>query len=281
MGVDVAAPQELAEYAIKSYRYLRLAIVVVVLSLIVSVLIERSKTSCWQVSISAYYYTPVHAMFVGALVTIGASLIAVKGSTEWEDMLLNVSGILAPVVAFVPTSRPAQMCTSSELGAFDTEAYIDNNVLALAIGGAVAVGVALLIAKLQNKVELGKIDVPSRVGLLLSAALTVAGLVWYYGFRASFLVHAHSGAAITMFVIVGVVIAINARHARKGYAGSMPALAGFMAAAFVGVVVANFVVDEWRHSVLWLEILELVPFAVFWAAQTLELWDGGVRSSDS
>ena len=277
----MAAPQELAQYAIKSYRYLRLVIVVVVLALIASMLTERTKTSCWQVSFSAYYYTPVHAIFVGALVTIGAALIAVKGSTEWEDMLLNVSGILAPVVAFVPTSRPVQMCTSSEFGAVDAEAYIDNNVLALAIGGAVAVGAALLIAKLQKKVEFGTIDVPTRVGLLLSSALTIAGLVWYFGFRDSFLDHAHSGAAIAMFVIVGVVIAINARHARKGYRGVYAGLAGFMAASIVGVIVANLVVDEWRHSVLWLEILELVPFAVFWGAQTLELWDGGVRSSDS
>ena len=133
---------------------------------------------------------------------------------------------------------------------------------------------------MQKKVEFGTIDVPTRVGLALSAALTVAGLVWYFGFRDSFLDHAHSGAAIAMFVIVGVVIAINARHARKGYRGIYAALAGFMAAAFVGVVVANLVVDDWRHSVLWLEVLELVPFAVFWGAQTLELWDGGVRTSD-
>ena len=135
------APQrELAQYAIKSYRYLRLAIVVVVLSLIASVIIERAKTSCWEVSISAYYYTPVHAMFVGALVAIGVCLIAVKGSEEWEDMLLNVAGILAPIVAFVPTSPPSRSCASSPFGAVDAEAYLDNNILAFGIGGVVAIG---------------------------------------------------------------------------------------------------------------------------------------------
>ena len=84
--------EELVPYAVKTYRYLRLAIVVVVLAAVASVLIERSHTDCWQASISAYYYTPVHAMFVGALVAIGVCLIAVKGSEEWEDMLLNVAG---------------------------------------------------------------------------------------------------------------------------------------------------------------------------------------------
>ena len=141
------AREPLEEYAVKSYRYLRLAIVVVVLSLVASVVIERWKTSCWEVSISAYFYTPVHAMFVGALVAIGVCLIAVKGSRDWEDMLLNVAGILAPVVAFVPTSPPSLSCSSSPFGTIDAEAYLDNNVLAYAIGGTVAIGGAWIIAK--------------------------------------------------------------------------------------------------------------------------------------
>ena len=72
----------LEPFAVKSYRYLRLSIVVVVLSLMASVLIERSHVSCWQESISAYFYTPVQAVFVSALVVIGVSLIAIKGSTD-------------------------------------------------------------------------------------------------------------------------------------------------------------------------------------------------------
>ena len=230
------APQrELAEYAIKSYRYLRLAIVVVVLSLIASVLLERAKTSCWEVSISAYYYTPVHAMFVGALVAIGVCLIAVKGSEEWEDMLLNVAGILAPIVAFVPTSPPSRSCASSPLGTIDAEAYLDNNILAFIIGGVVAIGGAWLIAKLQHRPQLATPVPQTKYGLLLCAALTAAGVIWYAGFRQSFLDHAHAGTAIAMFVMVGIVIAINSRYARRSYRGLYAFLAGFMAAAFVGV----------------------------------------------
>ena len=93
----------LNEYAKKSYRYLRLSIVIMVAALIVSVIIERLNASCWQGSFSAYYYTPVHAVFVGSLVATGACLIAIKAADDWEDMLLNVAGMLAPVVAFVPT----------------------------------------------------------------------------------------------------------------------------------------------------------------------------------
>ena len=96
--------QDLEWFAIKSYRYLRLSIVVVVLALLASVLIERSHVDCFQESISAYFYTPVQAMFVSALVVIGVCLIAVRGRTTGEDVLLNLAGVLAPIVAFVPTT---------------------------------------------------------------------------------------------------------------------------------------------------------------------------------
>src|SRR5205085_6408417 len=54
-------------------------------------------------SISAYYYTPVRGMFAGALLAIGACLVCIRGSTTVEDILLNVAGMLAPVVALIPT----------------------------------------------------------------------------------------------------------------------------------------------------------------------------------
>ena len=275
------AGEPLEEYAIKSYRYLRLAIVVVVLSLVASVVIERWKTSCWEVSISAYFYTPVHAMFVGALVAIGVCLVAVKGSRDWEDMLLNVAGILAPVVAFVPTSPPSLSCSSSAFGTFDPEAYLDNNVLAYAIGGTVAIGGAWIIARVQKKDDaLHPLDPPTKYGLLLVALLAGAGLIWYFGFRDSFLAHAHAGTAIAMFAIVGIVIAINATQAKRPYSMLYAILAGFMVAAFVGVGIVKLIADDWRHSVLWLEFLELTPFAVYWGAQTFELWDGGIRTPE-
>ena len=69
-----------------------MALVVLVFA---AVVIEWWSTgpSCLQPSISAYYYTPVRAVFVGVLVTMGVCLIALKGSTEAEDVLLNVAGI--------------------------------------------------------------------------------------------------------------------------------------------------------------------------------------------
>lgn len=268
--------EELVPFAVKSYRYLRLAIVVVVLSLLASVLIERFQASCWQGSISAYYYTPVHAMFVGALVALGVCLIAIKGSTDVEDMLLNVAGVLAPIVAFVPTSTPSRNCASTAFVGGDAEAFIDNNVLAFAIGGGLAIGVAYVAARVTGKASVRRVDRPSVIGLVIGVALLVAGLVWYAFFRESFLERAHGGAAIAMFAIVGVVMVINARSARPGYRTLYAVTAVAMVVSVAAAVIGKRVDTEWRHQILWLEMFELIPFAVYWAAQTLEHWEGGV-----
>src|SRR4051794_16730122 len=92
-------------YSIKTYRYLRMAMIAMIVLLGASLVIEWSKTDprCLQTSISAYYYTPVRAIFVGALISIGVCMVLLKGNTEPEDILLNVAGILAPVVALVRT----------------------------------------------------------------------------------------------------------------------------------------------------------------------------------
>ena len=127
---------ELPGYTIKTYRYLRLAMVTMLVLLGAGVLIERfdNAAGCFQPSISDYYYTPAQAVFVAGLVTIGICMIALKGSTEWEDILLNLGGMLAPVVAFVPTPQGAT-CASVPNIAPDIPANVANNIPALFVAG--------------------------------------------------------------------------------------------------------------------------------------------------
>ncbi len=268
----------LASYAVKTYRYLRWSIVVVVLSMIASVLIERSRVDCFQGSISGYYYTPVRSVFVGGLVAIGVSLIAIKGSTDWEDILLNLAGVLAPIVAFVPTSPPGPGCQSTAVTGGGSVHYTNNNILAFAFGGLAALVIAFGVGKLMNKAPVGKFYARSLVGLLAGVAILAAGLVWYFGFRQNFLNHAHMGTAIAMFSVVAVVIALNARrrwvNAKSWYVYGGLAAAVALAAAVLTVVQA--VDKDWGHFVLWLEFIELGLFGVYWVVQTFELWDGGV-----
>jgi hypothetical protein len=283
----MSADEDLVPFAVKTYRYLRIAIVVVVLALLASVLIERFHADCWQGSISAYYYTPVHAVFVGALVALGVSMIAIKGSTDAEDVLLNVAGALAPIVAFVPTSPPTDSCSSTAFVGGDVEALIDNNILALAIGCAIAIVVAYGVAALRRKTTLQRFDTASVVGLLLGTVLLVGGVVWYFASRNTFLEHAHGGAAAIMFGLIAVVIAINALGSRRlsrlgrtppGYWIAYAALAGMMVLAAVVVGIVTLIHGAWRVQILVLETLELIPFTIFWTLQTLEHWEGGVST---
>ena len=269
----------LEPFAVKSYRYLRLSIVVVVLALLASVLIERSHSTCWQGSISAYFYTPVQSVFVAALVVIGVSLIAIKGSTDWEDILLNLAGVLAAIVAFVPTSPPTDSCSSIDVVvADDATPFIDNNILAFAIGGAAAMVVTYIVARVKRTPTIHTVDNKTRFGLAAGIAILVVGLVWYFGFRDSFLARAHGGAAGAMFFVVGVVIALNAiRNKRRGEPWKLyAAIAASMVLSVAVVLVGKLIDGDWRHQILVLEMLELTAFAVYWVAQTFEHWGGGV-----
>lgn len=60
-------------------------------------------------------------------------------------------------------------------------------------------------------------------------------------------------------------------HARCRPAAN-PASAGHAFPVSAGKLVDH----DWRHQILWLEILELSAFAVYWVAQTFEHWEGGV-----
>lgn len=271
---------DLESFGIRSYRYLRMAIVVVVVALFVSVAVERSRAECWQESISAYFYTPVHSVFVAALVVIGVSLVAIRGGTDLEDALLNVAGVLAPIVAFVPTARPTRSCSPATFqvaGGGAVEAFIENNVLAFAIGGTVALALAVGIAWRRGELREGDgFTESTAIGLAVASVLVFAGVAWYGWFRASFLRHAHGGGAIVMFLLVFVVIVVSARAAGGGYRRLYRLTAGTMVAGAVAVAVAGRLDDSWRHQILWIEVLELVPFGVFWAVQTVEYWNGGV-----
>lgn len=57
-----------------------------------------------QGSMSAYYYTSMRDVFVGALCAVGVALYLYKGFSRAENLTLNVAGVLAVCVALFPTS---------------------------------------------------------------------------------------------------------------------------------------------------------------------------------
>src|SRR5690242_8598641 len=98
-------------YAARTWLYLRLAMAFVLAGLAAAVLYEHSQTDCFQSSISAYYYTPARNVFVGAVITIGVCMVCLRGNTHLENIMLNVAGAFALLLALVPTPKPGS-CNS-------------------------------------------------------------------------------------------------------------------------------------------------------------------------
>lgn len=277
MGVDAT---------IKTYRYLRIGMVGVVFLLAVSVGLERLAVdpSCWQTSISAYYYTPVRAIFVGGLLAIGLCLVVIKGRTWWEDGCLNVAGMLAPVVAVVPTSDvgscwsqepiPRPVEADGDLAAW-VVANIDNNIRALLVAGIVGLVVAAVIASVatRNVLAVARVGQRATRRSLLAAMVFLLGATAAYAWWDDFGTRAHGIAAVAMFVFLALAVggkAWNLRHlpGKSRYVRLYAAIAVLM----IGSGVVMFPLSGWDHRVLVLEATEIALFAAFWLAQTAEHW---------
>ncbi len=267
--------------AIKTYRYLRIGIVAVVVLLATSIAYERLQVDCWQTSISAYYYTPVRAVFVGGLVAIGVSLIVIKGSTTPEDVFLNVAGMLAPVVAFVPTAnpgtcwsvRPIPLPVENGKLAPWVEANIHNNITALLVAATIGLLAAVVLAQLKGPGPVTALRTSARetqLGLLGAAILLALGTVAFL-FWDGFATHAHYIAAITMFACLAGATAANAREV---WTSSPPYARLYLGIAVLMVLTAGLFATTFAHKVLVIEGVEIALFASAWVAQTFEHWAG-------
>lgn len=284
------------DFMIRSYRYLRLGLVITTLALGISLLIEIIGAGCYQGSISAFYYTPVHSVFTGVLFVIGVSLVALLGRDRVEDLFFNLAGFLAPVVALVPTERPGDLCGPEDrLLTVPNTLLVKNNTVALFLGFVVAFAVAARVAR-----ELRGMSKANRVGLGLSAVVLAIGVVWHLAWNDVFLRRAHGAAAVAMFVAIWLAVMVNADFpgpARKLLSAFYRWLAvpepshddqsvhatryrpWYRATALVmavaGVVLGIAVRAGVSHAVFWLEVAEIVPFAGFWLLQTIEGWHSG------
>ncbi len=276
--------------SIQTYRYVRAAIIGAVLLLFLAVVLQIiADGGAIRSSISEYYYGPVRSVFVGTLVATGLALVAIKGRPVVEEIALNLAGMLAPVVAFVPTPVPASdgLCREGAKRCIGAEFLpgVENNVAAL-----ILIGLPVLVLAWWTVI---RSDVPNRATRL---SLTGATVVWagfaiwfFWGPRDPFLETAHYVAALSMFGLIVVVVWYNALRTDHAFqmAGRFVSyrviyriIAGFMA-----VVLLMALVYYWASAassrpdfpvVFVLEAVLLVLFTTFWLAQTLEFWDEGL-----
>ncbi|WP_327639608.1 hypothetical protein OHB24_14960 [Kribbella sp. NBC_00482] len=266
----------------RTYNYLRLAMIGVLIMLAVAVLREHWKTAsdCWQGSISAYYYTPVHAVFIGSLVTIGICMIVLKGATTFKDVLLNLGGLLAPVVAFVPTPN-AGSCWSEAVVSRNAEPDVSNNMLAYFVAG----GLALLASAYIGLTSKKKWDWKQVVGLATSVLLWLAGIIWFATSRDAFVGNAHYTAAVLLFAVFIVIVFLSTRGQRNLPATRAPERKVFTG-AYGGIAIAMCICLAigliWRSSaILVVETLLLVLFVLYWVLRTAEQWRAGAESTES
>jgi hypothetical protein len=229
-------PTEQAE----SYRYLRIAMVGLLVALAVAVFYQSIRQGSLLASVSAYYYTPARSVFVGALIGLGVSMIALQGMDNAEDTFLNLGGIFAIVVAIVPTGRGADFDTAVRAcqkasGAFLTQpaskrlacptvlaletasrANVQNNMATLLIVGflvLVLAGVIVVKGRTANSETPGY--------RWVYAGFSAAALLWLCGLIALVVsidwlaAHGHSIAAVGLFVFILAVVVVNARRRQE------------------------------------------------------------------
>jgi len=222
----------------KSYRYLRMAIVLLLLAIGVSVGYQTGRQDFHLLgSISAYYYTPAQVIFVSGLIAVGACMVALKGTTEFEDVVLNLGGMFAAVVAIVPTTRGEDYATvvntcTPQAGplmtgqvsglpcptapglADATRANVENSMLTLLIMGGIGLLITLIFA--INDRRKATPEQPRSISQKFVWGFGASTVVWAFGWvglfvsRDWFIAHGHFVAAAGLFACMFAVTVSNA-----------------------------------------------------------------------
>ncbi len=211
-----------------------------------------------------------------------------------EDFWLNIAGMLAPVVAFVPTapsSRCNSLVTTPDISQFKdgdkmpewVQAGVRNNMGAYLIVGTVALLVAFALSR--SKHPAANPSTTHDVGIRRSARGRRGATDLVEGQQA----RRPRLAAFAMFFCVWVVVWINGWRREElatSYQRSYRILLALMVAS-AAVILGYKVADEWdkfhertgwggppnwHQSTFWLEVIEIVLFAVFWGIQTRQRW---------
>ena len=282
--MDRPPASPLEQSATRTYRYLRLTIVGLVVLLGVSVAIASAQCGAPLGSISVSYYTPARSVFVSSLIGIGAALIAIRGRRGLENSLLTVAGMATGLIALVPTPRPSSV-GSCAAAPFDSAASVQNNVWALLVAGAFGLLAAALSTATGPR--------PGWRTPIAAAALWIAVLVWFTVGRASFAEAAHYAASALLFVLLTVVAVINALHARFQPnppllpAGAYRAIYWFVAAVMAGAMITAAVLWFAQRAtiqtpggwMLYLEAALVGAFALLYLAQTAQFWRIGAPAA--
>jgi hypothetical protein len=267
---------------LNTYRYLRMGLAALAALLLASVVLQIGKNDgCYQTSISAYFFTPSHAVFVAGLCAIGACLIIYQGDTTTEDVLLNFTGAAAFIIAFVPTGIDKSCSGSKDVDIDTITNVVSNSVWAFLIAAVLAVVFARILN--PGTFQISRWTTWDKIWFTLTSAAMIFGLAEFVFNRDGFTKYAHRAAASSLFAGLILVVVINALTHRKIRAkqdkDTNPVKNPYALLAVVMIAVTAvmgvfklWITKDWRHSLFWIEISVIGEFMVFWGIQTKLLW---------
>ncbi|MEJ2858397.1 MULTISPECIES: hypothetical protein [unclassified Saccharothrix] len=280
--MDNTVTDPVDNHATQTYLALRFAMLLLAALLLISIGVQVVADSfCVLQSISAYYHTAVRGVFVGALCAIGACLIVYRGNLDRENVLLDYSGFMAFLVAFVPTEFD-RTCTADGTPTPDNPGLSDavaNNVLSVLLVAVIAAVAAWRVRMLRPDPGAPLTAFAKRT-LLVTLCLLVIGGVVFFTEPDLVLRYGHAVAAVLLFAGIIAVVWYNAADfaAKRGVGlwwNRYTVMAVAMAATVVACV-ALYLVGV-PYAVLIVEALLIAEFGVFWGMQTAELGNREVR----
>jgi hypothetical protein len=250
--------------------------VVVMMMLAAAVVIEQLSASCWQLAISAYYYTSAHSIVIAALVGLGALFIMYKGSSDTEDTLLTLAGVSALVAALVPQGRPVPPCNPYVPLDYKVEAAVRPNVWAMVIALFLGWSLAWWQSR-RNRTQVKK-SPGGTLALCVFWLVIVVGLAAFIFDYKRFYEYAHGAAGLLMlssFILTAFCTAYLAgrEEGTNAYVLFYRIIAVVMVVTLIAVVAAHLAHRGWELWVLVIETTLILEFAAYWVIQTIELWN--------
>ena len=268
------------------YRDVRVGMVIVTLMVFVAIVMEQLSATCWQFALSAYYYTSAHSILIAALLALGALFIMYKGSNDTENVLLNLAGVSALMIAMVPQGPPTpkERCGQHDLPAQfvpATQPNVWTVVVALLVGWLVMAVLHWRKHSRHRRSPLGA------VALLFFWVIMALGFIALVFFPNRFYAHIHgiSGVLMLLSFIITVFCAalvVGQEDTEKSphkdrYMWFYRIIAVVMVVTLFAVVAVHLKHPRWEPWVIWLESAVILEFALYWAIQTWELWNSPDR----
>ncbi|MGZ4584782.1 MAG: hypothetical protein ACXVYI_10565 [Mycobacterium sp.] len=262
------------------YRDLRVGMVVILLMLAAAIVIEQLWATCWQIALSAYYYTSAHSILIAALLALGTLFIVYRGSSDTEDVLLTLAGVSALMIAMVPQGRPDKLCGRDDLPS-QYEPAIQPNVWAVVI--ALSLGWLLMLGQYLRTSTRRKKSLGGVVSLCIFWLIMALGLIALIFWPDKFIEYAHGTAGVLMlsaFIATTFCTAYLARREeeskaphRRRYTWLYRVIGAVMLVTLIAVITAHLKHPGWELWILVLETTLILEFAAYWVVQTIELWN--------